>query len=218
MTFEIKQTTAQSLEKAEEIARELTQNDLDKIDSNMHVLEAYDAYSALEWGYYFHLLCLKDAGGKKGYQKLGYDSEAEYLRTFPCITRRTAYSKRRFYEIWVTYYKLIDVTKYCKVGYTKVLAIQHEIEKHGNNPKKLNELLREADTLFRHELIQKYRNHPPKIYFEATLSEATDTGGIVLDNFELKTNRSLTPLQGERVKGYLQLVVADKKDGDNNNE
>lgn len=86
--------------------------------------------------------------------------------------------------------------------------IRHEIEKHTGDKTKLKELIEEASALFRHQLLQKYRDKPPRLYWTATLDEVIGKRVVLLE-FESRLIDMLSALNGHRIKGYFELVKED---------
>ena len=206
--MEIKEISAEPLKRVWENAKNLTQEELKQIDIQMRQIETAETFMAIEWGYRFYVGCLPDENGVKGYQKLGYDTEEEWIRSFKCTTRRTAYNKRKVYEIWATHLHELPIETFFEVGYSKILVIRHEIEKHSGNREKLKELIEEASALFRHQLLQKYRDKPPRLYWTATLDDVIGKR-VVLSDFESKFSDKLFALKGYKIKGYFELIRED---------
>lgn len=189
---------------------ELTQEELQKIDTQMRQIETYETFMAIEWGYRFHLGCLADKDGIRGYEKLGFDTEDEWIKSFKCTTRRTAYNKRKVYEIWAKHLHELSISAFFEVGYSKILAIRYEIEKHSGDKEKLRELIEEAGALFRHELLQKYRNKPLRLHWTATFDEIEgDT--VTLGSFTCRVNDKLYALQGAEIKGYFEFIEKESE-------
>lgn len=206
--MEIKEISAGLLPHAEKRAKELTQEDLSMLDVEMRQIETAETFLAIEWGYRFYIGCLVDEEGRKGYEKLGFDTEDEWIKSFKCTTRRTAYNKRKVYEIWAKYLYDLPLNTFFEVGYSKILAIRYEIEKHAGDKAKLKELIEEASALFRHQLLQKYRDRPPRLYWTATLDEVIGKR-VVLSEFESRLNDTLFALNGHKIKGYFELFKED---------
>ena len=201
-----KEISAEPLEKVWVDVKNLTQEELCQIDVQMRHIETYETFLAIEWGYRFYIGCLPDEKGIKGYQKIGFDTEAEWIKSFKSTTRRTAYNKRKVYELWAKYLYDLPTTTFFEVGYSKILAIRHEIVKHAGDKQKLTELVEEAAALFRHQLLQKYHDRPLRLYWRGTF-ESTADGKVIISDFESKLDISdLCVLNGKKLKGVFELA------------